>query len=124
MLNIRRRLLSILLILLSTTQSVVATADCCAPDLSNDSVGYDLAIDTENAFDKADPTIEQNVTNTSNHPFTDNCVECSHCLCCAHFALPSVDIETLFHASYTVFSDYAPPGITSTYSPLLHPPKA
>lgn len=105
-------------------QPVVAMAACCPLGLSVDPVGCDLASNADRAFDMADITIEMNGSNTSDRASADNCVECNDCSCCALFTLPGLQLEPLLQSAHTVFSDYAPLNLTSTYSCLLRPPKA
>lgn len=99
--------------LLSTAQSTAAMAGFCI----------------QNGFDGSPPgglTLETNGDETlldDNEAHLDECLDCSDCHCCAYFALIHLDITPHIQPEYALFVEYAPASESSSYRPLLRPPR-
>lgn len=122
MLNKRHSLFLVLLMLLSTAQSVSAMAEFCAPNEHDNAALFGLAFPPNN--DR--PQNEQSGPDQAQfeeNAHADECVDCSDCQCCAHFALTRLSVTARFLAPITRFITHAPDKPSSKYARLLRPPR-
>lgn len=121
--------------LLSTVQSVSAMAEFCAPNEHDRAVVLGVTLTSgadqiSNVFEQNDleqvdygqtsPDQNQQAQSDSYSAHVDDCTSCQ---CCTHIALARPGIAPGFQAPYTPLIRHTSVRLTSSYLPLLRPPK-